>query len=321
MNSTLARIALLILFGVVKMGWGESHGCAQNLTRMFTVGTTTVKAWTPVSFQFSGSNSDFLLMPTSTAAAAGVVNQGTDCAPGTSCAVLTYGQTPCQFDGPAISGDDVVIVPGFCHDGGVTQTFNVPYKTGQPGKIGQLRTDLGTNVYDINFIAGGRHGSMPDALATVATTGLYSDLIGKPTIPAGTVTGVTATSPVTSTGGAAPVIACPTCLTAQNTVWYSNGTLVSTPVKCNWMTATTAGTGLAVFNYSGMGFTSLVGDPQPAIRGTGTTPYLINIQGTPTTTSTTVYASQASIISVVGINVTLIGLAASAPVSLQVCGT
>lgn len=100
---------------------------------------------------------------------------------------------------------------------------------------------------------------------------------------------------------------------------YLNNTLQSN-VRCDFLTTTTAGTGLATFSYSAMGFTTLIGQPQPSIYGATSSPYLINIQGTPTTSSTTVYASVASIISVVGINVSLIGVAASAPVGLTVCG-
>lgn len=119
-------------------------------------------------------------------------------------------------------------------------------------------------------------------------------------------TGSSGASGATGPSGAVPI--------------YLNGTLQSN-VRCDFLTGTTAGTGLATFNYSGMGFTTLVGQPQPSVQGTGTNPYFVNFQGAPTATSTTVYASVGSIVSVVGINVSLVGLASSVPVGLFVCGT
>ena len=53
-------------------------------------------------------------------------------------------------------------------------------------------------------------------LATVATSGSYLDLIDTPTIGTGTVTAVTATTPIISTGGTTPVISMPVASATVN---------------------------------------------------------------------------------------------------------
>ena len=112
---------------------------------------------------------------------------------------------------------------------------------------------------------------------------------------------------------------------ASPVAWYLNNVLVkgtasSGSMKCDSLTGTTNGSGVLAFNYSAMGFTTLWGLPQPTVQGTGTNSYTVNLQGAATTTGATVIAYQSSLITVVGISVSLIGVASSAPVGLVVCG-
>lgn len=112
---------------------------------------------------------------------------------------------------------------------------------------------------------------------------------------------------------------------ASPAAWYLNNVLVkgaasSGAMKCDSLTGTTNGSGTLAFNYTAMGFTTLWGLPQPTVQGTGTNSYTVNLQGAPTTTGATVIAYQSSLITVVGISVSLIGVASAAPVGLTVCG-
>lgn len=96
--------------------------------------------------------------------------------------------------------------------------------------------------------------------------------------------------------------------------YYLNG-VAQMGVRCDFLTGTTSAGGTITFNISGMGYASLLGQPQPSVQSASAVVSL----GTFSTTSVTLNAQAASVISVVGINVTLLSNAAL-PVGLYVCG-
>jgi hypothetical protein len=82
----------------------------------------------------------------------------------------------------------------------------------------------------------------PNAYALLIYDGTFWELLNPQTIN-GTVTAVTATGPLVSSGGAAPNISCPTCNTAQ-TLTGSTGTIggsALSPGTCTSGTASVAG--------------------------------------------------------------------------------
>lgn len=98
---------------------------------------------------------------------------------------------------------------------------------------------------------------------------------------------------------------------------YLNGVLQAAP-KCAFYTGTTAANGTITFNISSLGLTSLVGQPQPSVTGTGTSPATVNLTAA-STTSISLFVTSGTILSVVGINVSLFG-AAALPVGVYFCG-
>jgi len=106
------------------------------------------------------------------------------------------------------------------------------------------------------------------ANSSITINGSPINLGGSVTTPQGTITSVTATSPVTSTGGATPVIAMPAATTS------ANGYLTST----DWNT----------FNSKGSGTVTGVTGTAPIVSSGGTTPAISIGQAT---TSTNGYLS------------------------------
>lgn len=275
-----------------------------------------------------------------------------DCAAGALCPIAMTGIAECLFDNTPMLGQLAFHNGPLC-DSQPGNLLSVTMGTGVVGFISALDPNDATRAWVTMYRPGATGYLVPASQTTgfapVATSGLYGALTGLPTIPAaqvnsdwnavsgvaqilnkpsltnGTVTGVTATSPVVSSGGNAPAISCPTCLTATGSAWYLNNVLVkgnpgANTMKCDSLTGTTNGSGVLAFNYSAMGYTTLWGLPQPTVQGTGTNSYTVNLQGAATTTGATVIAYQSSLITVVGISVSLIGVASSAPVGLVVCG-
>jgi hypothetical protein len=135
-------------------------------------------------------------------------------------------------------------------------------------------------------------------------------------------TGPTGVGAAGSTGATGVGVAGSTGPTGPSGVSWSLNGVSQSSVRCNVMTATTSSGGTATFNYSGMGYTTLLGYGQPSILApaSSTNSYTVNVTGTPSTTSASIYAAQSSLITVVGIQVSLIGVASSAPVGMWVCG-
>lgn len=103
--------------------------------------------------------------------------------------------------------------------------------------------------------------------------------------------------------------------------FYSNGTLQSPTTKCGYATGTSSAAGSFTFNPSTAlgGITTIIGAPQPTVTAAANTSANVTLQTGYTATSATVFVQTASIISVVGINVTLFSNAAL-PVSIFLCG-
>lgn len=109
--------------------------------------------------------------------------------------------------------------------------------------------------------------------------------------------------------------------TAAPVAFYSNGTLQSPTTKCGYATGTSSASGSFTFNPSTAlsGITTIIGVPQPTVTAAASTSANVTLQTGYTATSATVFVQTASIISVVGINVTLFSNAAL-PVSIFLCG-
>lgn len=97
--------------------------------------------------------------------------------------------------------------------------------------------------------------------------------------------------------------------------WFLNG-VQQASVKCDVVTGTTAANGTATINISGMGFTSLLGAPQPAVVNSALAPIVVTAASA---TSISVLAQSSSVISLLGNNITLFANAAL-PYTVQVCG-
>lgn len=147
-----------------------------------TVGTTSIVAWTPVKKQTCGTPL-LCIQPT----IGGDIVSGiamTSGNPGDQIPVMmsTGGVAQCVFLNTPVQGDIAIPGAGGCSDVASSQTVSNTADT--IGVISQVIDS--THAYVTLRIARGdslQTSTMP-GLATVATTGSYADLLGKPTIPA-----------------------------------------------------------------------------------------------------------------------------------------
>lgn len=227
---------------------------AQRSSQMFTA-QSAVSAWTPVVFVNDPATGDMQVAPHSgnTGPAAGIAMNSA--AARALVQVATYGIWPCQFDGPATSGNTAVIAGAFCHDGGYSGQQTVPPSIGTPGRIGMARTDLGANVYDIDFISPGRRGennltgiaTNPDSSTIITKGDGTSVVIPAPGSGPQGATGATgSTGPTGSTGSQGITGATgPTGVTGANgAVGFTGATGPTGGVGATGQTGTTGNTGV-----------------------------------------------------------------------------
>lgn len=99
--------------------------------------------------------------------------------------------------------------------------------------------------------------------------------------------------------------------------YYLNG-VAQTGARCDFLTGTTNSSGNITFNISGMGYTTIIGQPQPAtINASG--PVLLTTTAS-STTSISMNAQSGAVVSILSFSVTIFSNANALPVSEYVCG-
>lgn len=131
-------------------------------------------------------------------------------------------------------------------------------------------------------------------------------------------TGATGTAGTNGTNGAVGATGSTGSTGPAGVTWYLNGTTQSN-VKCDIVTGTTASNGTGSISISGLGFTTLLGTPQPSVLSSGTTTPATVTMTAASTSSISVYATAGSTITIATINITSF-VATALAYSVIVCG-
>lgn len=100
-----------------------------------------------------------------------------------------------------------------------------------------------------------------------------------------------------------------------NTVTYYLNNTAQPTARCDFLLGTTNGAGSFTFDYTAMGFSSIIGQPQPSVQASPGTVSLTSFS----TTGATVNATVGTVITILTINIVSFG-GAALPVGLFVCG-
>lgn len=233
--------------------------------------------------------------------------------------VLMHGVADCTFDNTMVIGDLVLANNGFCHDSG---TQNIAALSSTTNIVGSLTAIKTSTFGSVTLIAPATQGRAYPQGPTGATGATGS--VG-PTGPTGAQgitgstgaqgsTGATGTAGTNGTNGAVGATGVTGATGPAGVTWYLNG-VAQTNVKCDILTGTTNSSGTITFNISGMGYTSILGQPQPSVQATTGTVSL----GTFSASAITLNATSGTTISIVGINILSLA-AAAVPVGVYFCG-
>lgn len=100
-----------------------------------------------------------------------------------------------------------------------------------------------------------------------------------------------------------------------NSVSYYLNNTAQAGARCDFLTATANSSGVATFDYSAMGFTTILGQPQPSVQANPGTVALTSFN----TTGATVNVTAGTVISILTINIVSFA-GAALPSGLFVCG-
>lgn len=327
----IAIIGFLIHGLSLKHVHGQAQISNQPQTRLastsISVGQVLGSAVCPIGV----STQELCVQPSvGTTGAAGVAIQSGNT--GARVLVMMTGVVECLFDNQPVLNDLAFNNTGNCHDSGITllsQAANTQGVIGKviglvdsthawvtmyrPGSVGDLvvsgSLDSSTipayikanQTAQVNSDWNASSGSAlivnKPTLSVVATSGSYTDLTSKPTIPAAQVN-----SDWNSTSGLSQILNKPPL-----TQYYLNGTLITQTVKDLTYTGTTASNGTATINISALSCTQLVGLPTVDCQsGSLCTPQ----SSSSSVSSVAVLTNGGTTVSIVGINI--VSLASSA---------
>lgn len=225
----------------------------------------------------------------------------------------SYGYADSEVSGSPSMGEGYFNVTNLVEriwNGSAFQTMGATGPTGPTGAQGSTGNTGATGATGIQGPIGntGATGSQ----GPIGNTGAVGN-----TGPTGNV-GATGTAGTNGANGAVGATGTTGSTGPAGVTWYLNGTVQSN-VKCDIVTGTTASNGTGTISISGLGFTTLLGTPQPSVLSSGnTTPATVTMTAA-STSSISVYATAGSTITIATINITSF-VATALAYSVIVCG-